>query len=166
MDNLFTGIKALLLNLSNLVPTTAIYRGFENNYALPAGNDFIVMSQLPNIDSHCLLPVYNYDDTAEQSNWSQVDEVKFQVDFYGVNAINLSAKFRAALQSSYGTKFLQANNYNCVVGIVSDTKNLTNLIDRDMYTARYTVIFSLQFNNVLTVSEPGFDEVIVTPHIC
>lgn len=158
MDNIFAGIKALLVNLSNLYAADVIFKGFNNNYPIPADNTFIIMNILPNIHSHCLLPVYNYDDITEEETWSQLDEASFQVDFYGVNAVTASAKFRAALQSGYGTRFLQDEGYQCVVGIVKDTQNLTDIIDRDMYTQRYAVLFTIQFNNILTVDTPGFDE--------
>lgn len=158
MDNIFTGIKALIQKLSPLYPADNIYKAFNNSYPVPTNNNFVMMTVYPEIKSHALLPLYNYDDTLETETWKQIDEATFQVDFYGVNAITVSALFRAALQSAYATNYFLQNGYNCVVGIVQSTRNLTNTIDRDMYTLRYAVIFSIQFNNALTVSTLGFTE--------
>jgi hypothetical protein len=159
MDNIFTAIKALIIKLSSLYPATNIYKAFNNSFAVPANNNFVIMTLYPEIKSHALLPVYSYDTTLEKETWKQIDEATFQVDFYGDNAITVSALFRAALQSAYATNYFLQNGYDCVVGVVKPTKNLTETIDRDMYTLRYAVVFSVQFNNKLTVNTLGFTEV-------
>lgn len=162
MDFLFKAIKALILKLNTDYINSNVFKGFSNNYPVPANDNFAIMSQLPNIESHCLLPAYNWEELTENENWSQIDEAFFQVDFYGDTAITTSAGFRLALQSAYANTFFEENYPNCVVGIVKPVINLTNTIDRDVYTIRYTVIFSLQFNNILTVETPSFDAVNFT----
>lgn len=159
MDNLFTAIKSLILQLSILYPANNIFKGFQNNYPIPANNNFIIMSVFPEISSHCLLPEYEYNTTSETEKWTQIDKATFQIDFYGNNAIDVSALFRLALQSAYATDYFLDNGYNCVVGIVKNTHNLTTPIDREMFTDRYTVIFTMQFNNLLTVETFGATEV-------
>lgn len=159
MDDLFTAVKALILQLTNLYPANNIFKGFQNDYPIPDNSNFIIMVVYPNIHSHCLLPEYDYDTTAETETWTQIDEATFQIDFYGDNAIAASALFRLALQSAYATNYFLDNGYDCAVGIVKDTRNLTNPIDREMFTDRYSVIFTMQFNNILTVSTPGATQV-------
>jgi hypothetical protein len=151
----FTGIKAMVINMG--IPTylnSNVFIAFQNSVEYPRDNVFVVITQL-DVTSMSLIPSNQYDSTGEIENIVQLDSTMFQVDFYGVGADTGANKLRLLLQSANGSNFLNTT-YNCNVHEVGELLNLTGVLDRENYTKRYAVRFSLFGNNSLTIGSLGF----------
>lgn len=164
MTNLMpNAIKALILDqFSSDYPASSIFQGYPNNDVRPQNNQFVVMTLLPT-NSMMLNPVVQYDSTTEETSYQNINTADWQVDFYGSPAQADAIQFKLLLEVLYANDFFNINDYGCSVHTVRQMPNLTQTIDSQMYIPRYAVLFSLFYNNIVTVSEPGFDT--ATPEI-
>lgn len=153
---MFKGLKALIVNMAvTEYPADTIFQAFLNGLKLPANNNFVIITEL-DTRSMAMMPAWEYDAALEVENVDQLDSTWFQVDFYGNPSRNAAAQFRLTLQSYIGSDFLDV--YGCNVHEVGDLLNLTGVLDRENYTKRFAVKFSLFNNNTITQSSLGFDD--------
>lgn len=158
---LFKGIKQLIVTMAIAeYPASNIFAAFQNNLKYPENNNFIIITELHTV-SMAMMPAWQYYPDLigdqETEEYDQLDSTSFQVDFYGAASRSAASKFRLILQSSMGSDYL--DQFACNVHEVGELLNLTGVLDREQYTKRFAVKFSLFNNNNITELSPGFNAI-------
>lgn len=163
MANVFKAINDLI-DKYTAYKNDVIYKNYYNNVPLPTDNHYAIMFIL---DSMPQMAIMKHELTAEvadktvTADYTQMNALKMQVDFYGKLAQEQSAIFATLLQSPIATRFLL--DYGYTVQSSDSPLQIANPQDRDNYIDRYVVRFSV-FNNVIfSDTTEGFTETDIQP---
>lgn len=158
---MYEGIKALLTSLfPGIYEAKNMFKGFENDYTLPANSKYIVITEFDS-EPQGITPAWHYADDVGITTYYDLNASEFEVDFYGEPAETSCKLLQVVLRSAYATNFL--NDYDCNIYKVNKVLNLTHILDRENYLPRFLIRFGVFNNNYFTYSDPGFTS--LTPEL-
>lgn len=141
----------------------SIFKNYYNNVTLPKVNHYAIIFML---DASPQMAIMRNEMTADElaktvsTDYTQMNAIKMQVDFYGSESATESAKFATLLQSPVATNYLQQFGYT--VQLSDSPLQIANPQDRGNYIDRYVVRFSLFGNNSFNDLSEGFTEVDIS----
>jgi len=150
---LITDVIADLITVVNpLYHSDNVFVAYQNSYTLPIHDDFIVITPL-GIEVE-FTPIYKYYIEPEQQSFYNVSYCGFQIDYYGKMGLQAVNDMQLVLLSDFGCQHFQDND----LGIykVDVVRNMSNIIDRDVYVARYVLEFSLFARQEFKITTTNF----------
>ena len=137
--------------LADYYTSTNVFLGYQNYYAAPVTDEFIVLTNL--LAKQRYTPNRYYSNTNQEKVLWGYNDIEYQIDLYGTTAATGVNTLYTILGSVVGSNFLRA--YNMGIGKVGEPKNLTRANDRDNYMTRYTLLFTALANTKITVPMSG-----------
>jgi hypothetical protein len=136
---------------NNIYDPNNIIQGFQSNIVTPTNQPFIEITE-GDTKPASWYPDRTFDPNTMTKTYSESAETNWQIDFYGIPARATAASTRLLLMTIANQWFID-NNYNLSVASVHDYKNLTDIIDSEVYIARWCLKFSI-FNTVIVTNTP------------
>jgi hypothetical protein len=139
-------IEALAAFISPFVSANQIVRGQVNRVPPPAGSDFVVLTELLEVDL----------ETPALSNADQITtisapkRVDIQADFYGDNSWDYATAVKTVYRSEYATSQFPDGIKPLYC---SDATQHPLITGEQQYLSRWTITISLQYNPALTVPQ-------------
>ncbi len=134
-----------------LYVSESIKNSYPNNVPITTLSNFVVITKLNSIEQQLSIP--EFDIVLQKLKYSAQINTDYQLDFYGENSQESSAKMFTYLNSLIASNILKVNNYG--IGRVDNAQNLTNNLDRDNYVQRHVLKFTLLRISEVIINQDG-----------
>ena len=136
-----------------------ILQAYQSNIVTPTNQPFIELTE-GDTTKPSWYPGRTFDSTAETTTYDNTYKTNWQIDFYGAPARATVASVHLAF-TTQANKWFRDNGYDLSVASVDEFRNLTGVIDSDVYVQRWVLRFSLYNTVANTVAVPVFASVDV-----
>ena len=156
-----------LPKMADAPATGRIFRGYSNRMALPADNEYAVMTIIGHERRGTNTETFNAEKAAADKDGdavlSELVECEVQIDFYsephrGGDYARLRAQaIEAISRSPWGVQFFQSRGISCLYS--ERARDLSVVTDSAQYVSRWSTVLHLAFRANIKAGLPWFETV-------